>query len=170
MNPNGPARLDDAFAKVSDGLRRPQKEALERLKNDLGQALDGDLKEDPREIAHKLEQNCGWQRPHPWLPEFDFALATGVGKTLLAQATIELLVRAGIPPLAVLKIATHDAADWLGVLDTVGTVETGKRADLVVIDGNPLDDIRNTRTISRVYLGGREIDREGLRGRWTGRN
>ncbi len=75
---------------------------------------------------------------------------------------LELLVRAGIPPLAVLKIATHDAADWLGVLDTVGTVETGKRADLVVIDGNPLDDIRNTRKIATVIQAGIVVDHEGL--------
>ena len=95
MNPDGPARLDDAFAKVSGGLRKPQYEALKRLKNDLRRSLLHDLTEDPEEIAHKLQEACLWQRPHPWLPEFDFALATATGKTRLAQATIELLVRAG---------------------------------------------------------------------------
>jgi superfamily II DNA or RNA helicase len=95
MNPDGPARLDDAFAKVSGGLRKPQYEALKRLKNDLCRSLVHDLTEDPEEIAHKLQETCLWQRPRPWLPEFDFALATATGKTRLAQATIELLVRAG---------------------------------------------------------------------------
>ena len=42
----------------------------------------------------------------------------------------------------------------------------GKSADFVVLDANPLDDIRNTRKISRVYLRGDEIDRTAMRARW----
>ena len=52
----------------------------------------------------------------------------------------------------------------------MGTIAPGKSADFVVLDQNPLEDIRNTHTISRVYLRGREVDREGLRERWTGRD
>ena len=77
---------------------------------------------------------------------------------------LELLVEAGIPPLTVLRIATHDAAAWLGVLDDVGTVEEGKRANLVVLDGDPLEDIRNTRRISWVIQEGRVIARDELVG------
>lgn len=63
-------------------------------------------------------------------------------------------VQAGIDPISVIKIATHDNAVLLGVDDRVGTVEVGKRADLVLIDGNPLADIRNTKKINLVIHDG----------------
>jgi imidazolonepropionase-like amidohydrolase len=54
----------------------------------------------------------------------------------------------------------------LGLKD-VGTVEKDKSADFVVLDANPLDDIKNTRRINTVYLRGTQVDRAGLRARWT---
>ena len=71
---------------------------------------------------------------------------------------LALLVEAGIPPAAVLKAATSGAASFLGVSDSVGTVEVGKLADLVIIDGNPLVDIRNTQSIRTVIVNGRVVD------------
>ncbi len=71
---------------------------------------------------------------------------------------LELLVEAGIPPLTVLKIATHDAADWLGILNEVGTITEGKQADLVILDMDPVKDIRNTRKIVSVIQAGRVVD------------
>ena len=66
----------------------------------------------------------------------------------------ELLVSAGIPPLEVLTIATANPARALGIIDEVGTVEPGKRADLVILTADPLQDIRNTRAIGAVIKGG----------------
>jgi imidazolonepropionase-like amidohydrolase len=54
---------------------------------------------------------------------------------------MELLVRAGIPPMKVLTMATKDGAEYLGMSDTLGTIEPGKLADLIVVDGNPLADM-----------------------------
>jgi imidazolonepropionase-like amidohydrolase len=68
---------------------------------------------------------------------------------------LALLVSAGIPSAEVLRMATRNGAGALGLLAESGTVEPGKRADLVVLEADPLRDIRNTRRIRYVVLGGR---------------
>jgi imidazolonepropionase-like amidohydrolase len=82
---------------------------------------------------------------------------------------LEIFVRLGMTPMQAIVAATSRPAEQLG-LGEMGTLAPGKSADFVILDANPLEDIRNTRTISRVYLRGREVDREGLGGRWTGRD
>ena len=77
---------------------------------------------------------------------------------------LALLVEAGIPPADVLKAATSGAASFLGVSDSVGTVQVGMLADLVIIDGNPLVDIRSTQSIQVVIVNGRVLDAAERRG------
>jgi imidazolonepropionase-like amidohydrolase len=67
---------------------------------------------------------------------------------------LELYVAGGLTPAAALKSATADAADLLGIADRAGTVDVGKDADLVLLDGDPLTDIRATRRIVAVIRGG----------------
>ena len=67
------------------------------------------------------------------------------------------LNRSGIPAAAVLRIATINGARALGVADRLGTLEAGKLADLVILAGNPLDDIRNTRAVESVWIGGTRV-------------
>ena len=83
-----------------------------------------------------------------------------IGWTMHAE--LENMVMAGMPPARVLVAATRTSAEILGQ-DDLGTVAAGKSADFVVLDANPLDDITNTRRISRVYLRGRQVDRAKLR-------
>ena len=71
----------------------------------------------------------------------------------------------GMTPHEAIVSATSAAAELLGRGD-LGSVVEGKSVDFVVLDANPLDDIRNTRRISRVYLRGGEIDRPAMRARW----
>jgi hypothetical protein len=73
-----------------------------------------------------------------------------------------LLVEAGLTPLEALQTATRNPAEFLGRLNSFGTVEKGKVADLVLLDANPLEDIRNTQKISLVLLGGSMISRPSL--------
>lgn len=75
---------------------------------------------------------------------------------------LEQLVEAGLSPADALRAATHDTAEFLGLADQYGTVEQGKRADLVLLSANPLENIANVRTIRSVVLGGRLLNRERL--------
>jgi imidazolonepropionase-like amidohydrolase len=90
----------------------------------------------------------------PWLVVPGFSL----------HDELVLLVKAGLTPADALRAATLDTAQFLGLQDLLGTVETGKLADLVLLDANPLEDIRNTQKINGVFIRGRYFDRQALDG------
>jgi imidazolonepropionase-like amidohydrolase len=71
-----------------------------------------------------------------------------------AHRELHTLVLAGIPAAAALKIATINGARAMGVSDKLGTIEVGKLADLFVINGNPLTNIKNTRNVQMVMKSG----------------
>jgi len=73
-----------------------------------------------------------------------------------------LVEEVGMSPLAALQSATLNAARFFGLQDSLGTIEKGKVADLVLLDANPLEDIRNTQKIRAVVLNGRYLDRAAL--------
>jgi imidazolonepropionase-like amidohydrolase len=78
------------------------------------------------------------------------------------------MVAAGMTPAQVIVAATRTSAQLVGATDA-GTIETGKSADFLVLDANPLADITNTRKISAVYLRGATVDRNALSSRWLSR-
>jgi imidazolonepropionase-like amidohydrolase len=67
-----------------------------------------------------------------------------------------LMAEAGLTPAQIIQAATKNAAEFLGAKD-LGTVETGKWADLIVLNANPLSDIKNTRTLHSVIIAGNAI-------------
>jgi imidazolonepropionase-like amidohydrolase len=71
---------------------------------------------------------------------------------------LALLVRSGLTPIEALRTATYNPASYLGALDSLGTIAEGKIADLVLLDADPLKDIRNTTRISAVIANGRVFD------------
>ena len=75
---------------------------------------------------------------------------------------LELLVDAGLSPAEAIAAATSEATAFLGLTDELGTVEAGKRADLVPLDSDPLADITNTRRIAAVIVGGVFLNRTDL--------
>jgi len=73
---------------------------------------------------------------------------------------LQLLVEdGGIPPLKAIQAATKNPAEFLGKEEDLGTVEPGKIADILVVRGNPLENIRNTRNIDMVMMRGKIQDR-----------
>jgi amidohydrolase family protein len=75
---------------------------------------------------------------------------------------LALLVIAGLTPVEALRAATLNPAKFFGLDQTLGTIEQGKIADLVLLDANPLLDIRNTQRINAVVANGRLFDRKAL--------
>ncbi|MDX1394021.1 MAG: amidohydrolase family protein [Gemmatimonadota bacterium] len=75
---------------------------------------------------------------------------------------LRLLVDAGLSPREAIYAATRGPAEFLGATDSLGTIAPGRVADLVLLYGNPLDDIRNTTTILAVVRDGRLYDRAAL--------
>jgi|SRR3989475_1503466 len=75
---------------------------------------------------------------------------------------LALLVEAGLTPMQGLQTATRNPAHFLGLQDSLGTVEEGRTADLIILDANPLEDIRNTQKIAAVIINGRFLNRGEL--------
>ena len=77
---------------------------------------------------------------------------------LITHKEIETLVEAGLSPMEALVAATRGSAEWAGISDRLGTLEAGKLADMIILEEDPLVNIRNTRKIAKVILGGRVVE------------
>ena len=73
------------------------------------------------------------------------------------QMELELMAKAGLTPRQVLTSATRDAARCMKIDANLGTLEAGKWADFVVLNADPLVDIKNTRSIDSVWIAGNRI-------------
>ena len=76
------------------------------------------------------------------------------------------LAMGGMKPVEILRAATIDGAKIIGVAQDLGSIEPGKLADLVVLDANPLDDIKNTNTITHVMKNGELFEGDTLTQIW----
>jgi imidazolonepropionase-like amidohydrolase len=90
---------------------------------------------------------------------------TGYGGVIAGfgdQREVELLVEAGFTPVEAIQIATSNGAKFLGQIDQIGTIETGKAADLVVIHGDPSSNIKDLEKVEIVFKDGIGYDSEKL--------
>ena len=76
---------------------------------------------------------------------------------------MELLVMAGIPPLDAIKICSHNASVILGHDDEFGSLQVGKSADMIIVEGSPDENISESRNVRHVFLRGKQVDRESLK-------
>ena len=70
---------------------------------------------------------------------------------------LQLMVDSGLSPLEAITCATRNSAEILGTQSKLGTLQPGRVADLLVVDGDPLEDIRNTEKLSVVWQGGQAV-------------
>jgi imidazolonepropionase-like amidohydrolase len=104
-----------------------------------------------------------------WQAGVSMAIGTDAGSWLNAHTDIatelRLRVEAGATPMAVLTMATRSGARCLGIDHDVGTLEPGKLADLVILDGDPLDDLGAVERVHSVYREGNpvRVEAEDLR-------
>lgn len=169
------ARQHDVFIVPNLGLAELRREAIG---DDafLTQTL-------PTSVAQRLTESAQRQalpQRNPQLEQtvresFGYMLAANVDVVLGTDAgavpdhpfgytghrELEIFVRHGMSPAQAIAAATSVPARVLG-LENTGQIRAGFRADLLILDRNPLDDIRNTRQIYQVYLGGELVDREAL--------
>ncbi len=108
------------------------------------------------ELTHRLWEGgvlmtVGSDFPNPWI-------IPGVG----FHEELQLLGEAGIPPLEVLRMATHNGARALGLETEIGSIEPGRRADLVVLTADPVAHLRNTRAIDLVLQAGKPLKPSAL--------
>lgn len=98
----------------------------------------------------------------PIMAGTDTAAAVAVLPGFSLHTELECFVQAGFTPMEALQTATLNPAKFMGLQSQMGTVEKGKLANLVLLDANPLEDIKNTRKIAAVVLNGRLLDRAEL--------
>ena len=91
------------------------------------------------------------------------AMGTDTGTNLgqwqgyFEQIELEMMVKAGLTPMQTIVAATGGAAKVMKLDQNLGTIASGKQADLLVLNANPLTDIKNTRQIHSVWIGGRRL-------------
>lgn len=132
------------------------------------QGILADLDTDPvadrcRFVQKELDVIRAMRDAHvPLMAGTDTAAGVDVLPGFSLHTELEYFVEAGLSPMEALQTATRNPAEFLGLLRELGTVEKNKTANLVLLDANPLEDIRNTRKVWAVFLNGRLLTRQDL--------
>jgi len=143
------------------------------------QAAPADLLTDTRAMLEQRKPDPHPERFQKWMETADrnllsayrsgITLITGTdaGNMLVihgptVQHEMELWVKAGIPPAVALQAATYNAAKVLRADGRIGSIQKGRDATLILLDGDPLQDIANTERVSLVMFRGQRISRSEL--------
>jgi imidazolonepropionase-like amidohydrolase len=143
--PPGLIESSKTFLQSADGLK--MRDAIKKYGVDLGIA--------------KRNLMAAWQAGVTLVTGSDAGNPLVVhGPTI--EREVELWVEAGLPPEVALRAATYNAARLLGASDRIGLIQQGREATLLLVDGNPLKDIKQIESIQTVFLKGERIDRPDL--------
>lgn len=132
-----------------------------------GSLADAEVEKIQAGATDRPQAHAAWQiqaRNLKRLSDAGMTITVGTDGNTAWAPHVEMadMVASGMTPMQVIVAATRNGAAFLKMDDT-GTIAAGKRADLLVLDGNPLDDITNTRKIASVYLAGVAVDRDATR-------
>ncbi|HEU5481752.1 MAG TPA: amidohydrolase family protein, partial [Sphingomicrobium sp.] len=121
------------------------------------------LAKDPNAYVGPVKEQIEWRigitgqsllKAYPAGVKIAYGTDAGVSKHGRNADEFELLVKYGMPPVEALKAATVNAADLLGLANEVGTIETGKSADIIAVDGDPLTDVTVLKEVDFVMARG----------------
>jgi imidazolonepropionase-like amidohydrolase len=154
-----PAWFDDAFFQA--GLSRGTLEKLRSATFRAHAAADPDLAKNRASLA-MAERNL--KALYDAGVRVGFGTDAGVPGRFLGyfeHRELQLMVEAGLTPMQAIVCATHNAASFLA--QNFGTLQPGQRADFLVLDANPLDDIHNTEKLDAVWQAGKSIKPIGMK-------
>jgi imidazolonepropionase-like amidohydrolase len=145
----------------------------EPLYNDTIEAEERQRLKTEESATQKQNRWAAWMKVMTPVAQENMKRLNDVGKDIVAAGTdqssgaalhreLELLVGGGISPADAVVIATRNAARALGKLETLGTIEVGKLADVVLLRADPTRDIQNAKSIDTVFKNGQIIDRAKL--------
>jgi hypothetical protein len=166
MNTHGgtrPAWLDDPLLRATYSLQDIEQhweDPLKRMTPDEVARARGEFESDGR---NAMQLRAAGMR---------IVSGTDTGQTrfwigYFSHLDLESMVAIGLTPAEAIVAATRDAAEIAKV--NTGMVATGRNADFIVLNANPLETISNTRRIDKVYLRGEEVNRAALEARWQAR-
>lgn len=142
-------------------LPREEREVWSKMEEDLD-AIGGNPEQHQPLVHFQREVTLAMHRAGVPLLAGSDAGVPGVFAGFGLHGELEVLVAIGLTEAEALRAATLEPARYLNAVDTLGTVAVGKLADLVLLDANPLEDIRNTQTIRAVVANGRLLRRADL--------
>jgi imidazolonepropionase-like amidohydrolase len=124
------------------------------------------LAKDPNAYTPDVRKQIDWrigitgqslQKAYPAGVRIAYGTDAGVSKHGRNADEFELLVKFGMPPVEALKAATVNAADLLGLANEIGTIETGKSADIIAVEGDPLADVTVLKKVDFVMARGEVV-------------
>ena len=124
------------------------------------------LAKDPNAYTGAVREQIEWRigitgqslvKAYPAGVKIAFGTDAGVSKHGRNADEFELLVKYGMPPVEALKAATVNAADLLGLAQEIGTIEAGKSADIIAVDGDPLTDVTVLKSVDFVMARGEVV-------------
>ncbi|MFL6783213.1 MAG: amidohydrolase family protein, partial [Sphingomicrobium sp.] len=124
------------------------------------------LAKDPNAYTPEVRKQIDWRigitgqslrKAYPAGVKIAFGTDAGVSKHGRNADEFELMVKYGMPPVEALKAATVNAADLLGLAGEIGTIEPGKGADIIAVEGDPLTDVTVLKKVDFVMARGEVV-------------